>query len=395
MKYFDLLGLHSETDSPKGWIWARLQAHVLQRKYFEFLRKRTQDSIASSISKRLNCGFSTVQKHLIRLKKSEEVVDLPLPLLLELTNIFRIKRFTFEYLYTKSDTTRKKVNPITQLSPTLAKIVGGFAADGYMQYNNGSYRLKIVDGDETSIRRFAEWIHDIFGIQSNYYYYKEDHAWLCWFNNKVVARYFEKFFSIRPGKKSHIAHKPRIIQGKENERAFALGVLQFDGGVKATGMAAFTTKSKQLMEDVARIVRKDGLKIITSYNKKKKFYLLESRTGRDKEQLKKWLMYFEPGTRKHDMLKFLIRGKKMGIKELLRLFPKHYSTRLSVLEVYNAIKSIKKGYNHDIVDELKQQGIFVSWITIYKHLHLLSQAKLLRKEKASMNRVLYSVMARN
>ena len=101
---FDLFKLHSEKDSPRGWIWVYFDCSLLKKHYLRLLKYKSQNIIAREISRILNCGFSTVGKHLIKLKdiydavlkiKKGKIQDIILEL-----NKFNISYTTiYKYLY--------------------------------------------------------------------------------------------------------------------------------------------------------------------------------------------------------------------------------------------------------------------------------------------------------
>jgi len=139
-----------------------------------------------------------------------------------------------------------------------------------------------------------------------------------------------------------------------------------------------TSMSKQLIDDIEEILRFDGIEVNKRYNTKKKSWLIESKSGRNKEYLKKLLDYFEVGTWKYKRLQFFIENKKYKIEELEYLFPYHHRSKIRLKNVYLVIKKIKKGKIQDIMLGLSEFKI--SPITIYKYLYLLEKSSLIYKE---------------
>jgi len=385
MKRFDLFKLHSKKDRPNGWIWVQFDPKILKDNYLKLLKRERQSDIAKKINRNLKCGLSTIQKHLIKLKNSEKLTELPLPIIIETVKIIDIglknKILTsFRYFKCKNYNAQKTAI-VKNINSKLSKILGAHMADGYLGKENDTYRIKVCDGKEDNIEKFSEWIEKTFHIKTKKEYSKKDNMWICWFNNKIIGRYFEKIFDIKPGKKSDIAKEPEIIKNSSLKirKAFAKGVLMFDGGVKSNGMIALTSMSKQLIENVEKILKLDEIKVTKNYNPKKKSWLIESRSGRDKEYLKKWLYYFEEGTWKHERLKFFIEEKKYNLNELNYLFPKYHRSKIQLNDVYLSVKKIKKGKIKDIMVGLNKFKI--SPVTAYKYLFLLEKSGLIYKER--------------
>lgn len=384
---FDLFELHSERDSPKGWIWVYFDCSLLRKHYLTLLKSKPQNIIAKEISKALDCGFSTVGKHLINLKNSCEKNWLPLPVIIELAKLIdaglKYKLInSFEYFICKSNHGKQTTKAMKEINEDLSKIIGAHMADGYLQRysNKNNYQIKISDGRKDLIVRCAEWINKTFSIHPTIIFNKKDNTWNCYFSHKVIARYFDKIFDIKPGKKAYTAKEPEIIKNSDFKirKAFAKGVLMFDGGVKATGMVSLTSMSKQLIEDIEEILKLDGIEVNKGYNPKKKSWLLESKSGRNKEYLKRLLDYFEVETWKYKRLQFFIEEKRYNIEELEYLFPYHHRSKVMLRDVYESIKKIKKGKIQDIMFGLSKFKI--SPITIYKYLYLLEKSSLIYKE---------------
>lgn len=382
---FDLFKLHSEKDSPKGWVWVYFDCSLLKKHYLRLLKYKPQNIIAREISRILNCGFSTVGKHLIKLKYSNKKILFPLPVVIELVKITNIKLKgriinNFEYFICKTNNTKQTAKAVKVVNKELAKIIGAHMADGYLQKDKNNYRIKICDGREDLIKICADWINKTFSVSPIVRFEERDNTWICWFNNKIIGRYFENIFEIKAGKKFDIAKEPEIIKNSSFEirKAFAKGVIMFDGGVKASGMVSLTSMSKQLIKDIEEILKLDGIEVNKRYNTKKKSWLIESKSGRNKEYLKKLLDYFEVGTWKYKRLQFFIEEKRYNIEELEYLFPYHHRSKIILKDVYEGIKKIKKGKIQDIMLGLSKFKI--SPITVYKYLYLLEKSSLIYKE---------------
>ncbi len=389
---FDLFKLHSKEDTPMGWIWVNFNPSSLKKEYIKILRNKSQNNIGKIISKKLNAGLSTTVKHLIKLKKAKENIWFPLPIIKELIKIINPKlkkriNNSIEFLMCKHDIYQNKVKTVKGLNINLVKFIGAHIADGYLQKNGSSYKIKISEGKEDSIKKLEEWIKTTFQIKPKFKFIKKQNCWLCQIRNKVIGRYLEKFFKIKPGKKFDIAKEPEIIKNssKEIRKAFVLGVMTFDGGVKTNGIISVSSMSKILIDDIYEVLNSDNIKVNKLYNPKKKSWLIESKSGRNKKYLKKWLDYFEPGTWKYKRLKFFINNKKdYSINELNYLFPNHHLSKINLNDVYNSIKTIKSGKIKDILRELNKK-FSISNTTIYKYLHILEKSNLISKVPEKVN----------
>lgn len=383
----DLFKLHSNKDTPKGWIWVNLESNLLKRGYRNLLKQKSQHKISFEISKNLNAGFSTVEKHLIRLKKSKDKIELPLPLVIELTNLInksnlKVKIINdMKYFICKSSTTKQEVKSVKNINKTFAKLIGAHIADGHSKPEGQSYRLRISDGRKDLVEICAGWIKEIFEINPIIRFNKEDNSYNCWFNNKIIARYLKNIFEIPSGKKAYIIKEPNLIKNSSLSirKAFALGLISFDGGIKTTGVVSMSSMSKLLIKDLYEILKLDNVKVNKFYNPKKKSWLIESISGRDKIYLKKWLSYFERESWKYERLKFFInQNKNYSIGSLNYLFPNNHLSKINLNNVYNSIKIIKSGKIRDISNELNKK-YKVANTTIYKYLYILEKASLIYK----------------
>lgn len=345
------------------------------------MNKKSQNKIAIGINRNLNFGLSTTVKHLIRLKYSKQKLELPLSIVIELiktTNSgFKNKIINnFKYFICKAETTNQKIKAVKEINETFAKLIGAFIADGHSKPEGHSYRLKISDGKIDLIKLCSRWIKEVFGFNAIIRFNKKDNTYNCWFNNKIIARYFKNIFKIPSGKKAYIVKEPNLIKNNSLNirKAFIKGVMSFDGGIKTTGMVALSSKSKQLIYDSYNILSIDKIKVNKRFNKKSKTWLIESKSGRNKEYLTKWLDYFEKGTWKYNRLKFFIENKNYSLNHLNYLFPNHHLSKINLNKVYNSIKCIKSGKINNISKQLK-----IPNTTIYKYLYILNKAGLIYK----------------
>lgn len=383
---FDLFKLHSKEDTPHSLIWIKFNSSLLKNKYLNLLKTNSQKEIAKKISKKLNTGLITIEKHLIKLKNSNKKVLLPLSLIIELIKLIdiRLKNViikSIESLSSRNNNFNKNVKAVKYLNLDLAKLIGAHIADGYLKREGNTYRIRVSDERKDAIEKCSIWVNNIFNINPIVKYNKGDNVWECWFNNKIIGRYFERIFDIKHGKKAYIVKEPKIIKSStlKIRNAFVLGILTFDGGVKTSGTIALSSMSKKLIDNVYNILKLNGIKVNKNYNIKKRSWILESISGRNIDYLRKWQLYFEKETWKYKRLQFFLNNKRYSIKKLNYLFPEHYRSKIGLTDVYKSIKNIKSGKAFDIQKELKSNNLNVANTTIYKYLYILNKSGLISK----------------
>jgi len=202
----------------------------------------------------------------------------------------------------------------------------------------GHYAIELCDAYKDNVLFFKNLVINEFGVNPNKFY-KRGNMWLVTFSNKIMARFLENFFEIWPGKKSDDAFEPAIIKKAtlKMRKAFALGLLTFDGCVTKQGKMCFSSNSKTLIEALAEIWQKDKIKYGISKAKGKNYvinaYLINNK--------KKLLQYFEPNTQKWKLIHWLDGNltKKPVIKETT-------STKISEEKI---LRLLHKEKNCDIV----------------------------------------------
>jgi|TARA_B100001964_G_C14245348_1_gene607136 intein/homing endonuclease len=406
---FNLFDLISIENSPNSWLWCSSNSQILKESYLKALEKESQEKISLKLSKELNCGKSTIGKHLIRLKNSTKESSLPLILIEKICNHLEPKiknkiNKSINILYFTNNLS-KPVKAVHFLTEELSEIIGAFVADGYFHKYDHDYYIKITEGNEDSLILLSNKFKRIFGFTPRFTFFKEDNAWTIWIKNKVICRYFENIFSFKPGKKAANVKMPQIIKNSnfDIQRAFVRGIFTFDGCIKTTGNIAFCTRSKTLMNDIEYVLRKDSIPCKITYNKNKDAWNLESSSGRNLNLLRKWKNYFFKNTIKYRKMQFFLNELKItSLSDLESLFSQHYHGRVNFGNIYNAIKQIKKCENRDIIKYLNKMKIYVAKTTLYKYLYLLSQSGLISKEnyqvrtnKNAFYRTIYSIQKSN
>ena len=381
---FDLFRLINYHTTVRSAIRCTFNCITLKKSYLSYLDHYSQEELGLTISKKLKFGKSTVEKYLIKLKNSKKC-SLPLIFIKELAEIlfFPLSELnsnisSLHFIDFKS----YPLNAIKKTSIKLAEFLGAFAADGYFSIYDK--KIKISEGYKDSLEVLKGKINDVFGYNSHLRFCLKDNTWNLYINSTVISRYFEHIFRFKLGKKAETVSMPDIIKNADFfiQKAFVRGVFTFDGCVDTAGCVELTTKSRKLVDDVAEILRKDGITFKIKPNKRKYAWYLESVSGRNIELLKKWKGYFFKDTVKYKRLQFFLGDIKINeIKELAGLFPGNHKNIVRLIDVYNVIKSIKKGEILDIQKALKSKGIKVANTTIYKYIYLLHKSNFIKKEK--------------
>ena len=386
---FNLFKLDSKkANTPKSWLWGKFDSTSLRRAYINRLKRGNQKIFCLRLSKELKCGRSTVEKYLISLKGSKTSCKLPLVIVKKLCDIFNpeLKKkinFSISSLFF----TNRKSQPIRAIhsvSEELSELIGAFVADGYFHEHGNDYYIKISEGKNDSLLYLSENIQTLFNFSPRMTFSKEDNTWNLWIKNKVICRYFENIFGIKPGKKAKTTRMPKLIKRSnfKIQKSFVKGVFTFDGCVKTTGSVAFCTISKNLMTDVEEVLQKDNISYKISYNKHKDGWNLESSSGRSKDLLRKWKQYFIRDTIKHKRISFFLGEESItNLKELENIFPAHHHSKFTIRNVYDSISEIKNCQIKDIMNSLKNMDMVVTSTPIYKHLHLLKLANVISAER--------------
>ncbi|MEK6904320.1 MAG: hypothetical protein AABW87_01880 [Nanoarchaeota archaeon] len=169
------------------------------------------------------------------------------------------------------------------------------------------YTIELTDEYKDSVESFNKWMESEFGVKPNSFNKRrEKKAWRTIYSNKIISRYLTTFFGMNPGPKAYTVKEPLIIEKSSLliRRAFALGVLMFDGCVKKEGCISFSTRSKNLSNSIRDIFNKD--KILFSYSFTDNHHEIRSLNN---NRLEKLLKYFEPETQKWKLLRWLSGDK--------------------------------------------------------------------------------------
>ena len=163
-----------------------------------------------------------------------------------------------------------------------------------------THGINVTEMYEYSIRAFALWIKDVFGIDARVTHHGTKNAWRVDFDNKIIARYLIKFFGFPAGVKTYTVKEPEIIKNSciEFRKAFLIGLMTFEGYTPYHGKAiGLSSKSRELVENVYDIITKIGIPVKKVKKDTYSRYICISRVL-DKINLKKAQDLFEPNTEK-------------------------------------------------------------------------------------------------
>ena len=167
------------------------------------------------------------------------------------------------------------------------------------------YAVELTDEYKDSVEAFKGWIEKEFGIYPNTFDIKKN-AWRVAYSNKILSRYLTTFFGVVPGPKTYTAFEPETIQTSplDIRKAFARGVLMFDGCVNKNSRINISVKSRPLYKSIKEIWKKDEIKS-GSYLSRRRFGTEFCLFTTAKNQTSKLLEYFESGTQKEKLMRWL------------------------------------------------------------------------------------------
>lgn len=198
------------------------------------------------------------------------------------------------------------------------------------------FGIELTDAYKDSVEAFKNWVEKEFSIHPNRFDPKKN-AWRVAYSNKILTRYLMTFFEVIPGPKTYTAFEPRIIRASNLpiRKAFARGVLMFDGCVSKNSKILFSTVSNKLFKSIKEIWEDDQIKFWSSFNNRRgrTEFCLSTTQG---NKIKKLLTYFESGTQKEKLLKWL--GGDLGSKPIIISRHNSLISAQNILEILEKIK---------------------------------------------------------
>lgn len=230
------------------------------------------------------------------------------------------------------------------------------------------YHFRLVDEYKESVEKFAEWFDECFGLKLQVRKHPKENDYFVCFQNKVIGRYFTEILKFQGGNKTRTVKEPEVIKSASINlrKAFALGVMSFDGCVELDGTISLNTFSVSLLQSVLDIILKDPKCPISLKNKiiirKGRLRTLKSLTSSEYVYLSN---VFEPRTEKwYKVLEFAdgYKGKIDSLNSTLKVldatFPlKWYKVSLShIIKVFQLNNLEGFFIIEDLVQELKNKN---------------------------------------
>lgn len=400
---FNLFLLNSDIDvHPRSWICAsgKRMPRLIKKLEVEAIKQgSTREELSKKLGKKLKCSHTSF-KQLFQNRRKFYPLPFIAELCKIAKKRKMLKEINSEIEFLKvNSASAGPVKACRKLNVSIAKVVGSFMADGslsvqtifsanekrkldsiaemltkngqkfssnysqarrefYLSINKNKKNVKFIDSllarpltntqshyaielsdcYKDSVLFFKNLVKSEFGIEPSRFYKKGD-MWRVVFSNKVLARIFENFFGIWPGKKSDDAFEPGIIKkgSLKIRKGFAVGLLTFDGCITKQGKMGFSSNSKKLIDSLADIWKKDNIKFGVSKGKRKG-YSISAYLSNKKEKI---IRYFEPNTQKWKLAHWLEGDltQKPVIKEAA-------ITKISERKI---LRLLKKKKNCDII----------------------------------------------
>ncbi len=252
----------------------------------------------------------------------------------------------------------KIVNAVKFLSVGLCKIAGAHAADGTL---HGSY-FCIVDGCESNIVAFNNWLKSEFGLDCKVHKISE-REFFSRFSSKIFARYLTRIFCFPDGCKTYSVEEPQAIRNSRFcfRKAFVLGALTFEAGIGIRQQVEFCVSSEKFIESICNVLNLLNVKY-TKMNRKSCGYWRFWSNKLSKEEIEKWLELFEPETEKwfklYDYLHGF-QGKVESFDEAVGIFDRVYgvksSSKVSLKEVMCSIRVLGRAHRYKLADYLAKK----------------------------------------
>lgn len=244
------------------------------------------------------------------------------------------------------------------LNPEICKIAGAHAADGTLAKGN---LLRITDGHESNIDVLQKWIYYTFLINTKKVRMKRStEEWGIQLKSKVIGRYLNKIFGFPYGSKQYSVREPKIIRQSSLElrKAFALGAFTFESGVGIKHEVELCVSSKSFRDDLSQILTLSDVTHTTMKKSSGGYWRLWS--GRlNIEESRKWMYFFEHGTKKWSLLSYFVDGYKRkgfciktAIDVLDKTYPRKSPSKITLKDVLEVIIEAKEVHRYELANIL-------------------------------------------
>jgi len=382
---FDLFKLHiPEEDKDPKWSWIRASGKDLAPYVYSLIRELTNKHGTNNTAKQIKKLVPRLSLESILNYFWSKYERFPLIFLEALSKQFRNSEQIKQKIQDKIETLSisrydsKPIKAVKELNLTLCKIAGAHAADGSLW---GEYNYELIDGDQSAVTSFSEWLNEVFGYNAKSRMRRRGKAYSIYFKSRIFGRYLNKFLGFPIGKKTDIVEEPKIIKESNPNfrRAFALGVMTFDGSVDTRGKCSIQMKSKRLICSLYDILQHEN--IFVSFNRK------EDKEGRYKLQSsyadQKLLNYFDKNSEKYQRIYEFVNGfgnKVKNIKDAKIAFDLAYpKTTLSMItfsKLLDLLPKEKKFSYQDLLKILRKDNIKISSTTLKYYIKILASNKI-------------------
>jgi len=410
MKCFDLFQLHQKEDERGSMSYIIVKGPTLGKiiinMVWKIVRKRAINKkiLLREISNKIGLSYFTIDKQVGKLRNYQYWISIAF--LRELLKEYKINFPEENINYIKNSLINScekikigngkslELNAIKELSTELCILAGAHAADGCLHKakvrSDYVYTILIVDKEHAAVNWYKNCLYNLFGLKARIHKLKG--CWMIRISNKIIFRYLTLFFGFPIGKKSSIVKEPEIIKNANfpYRKAFAVGVMTFDGSVTTFGSITLGLKSKFLIDSISDILKKDKIKVKHSCDKERGMFSLKTSTRLGKEQLDKWQNYFIKGTEKYEKIDAQMNGFKIqpkNIDEALRgfnrKFPKENKSKIKIADVLSVMYYNNSLFIWEITNKLieKRRLNSLSYTPVKMYLHVLEkQANVISQE---------------
>jgi len=252
-----------------------------------------------------------------------------------------------------------------------------------------SYKVTLREQYRESVEIFSGWIESTFGIKLKARKSKGENEWFIVFTNKIIGRYLKNMFGFPAGKKARTVDEPLIIKKGDYEcrKAFALGVMTFDGSVSLESRLRLMVKSKRLRDSIADIFAKEFGKsnLIIGLTKREEYYV----QTRKNLPIKRMMEFIDAGTKKYKRLEMFLNLDKIALNDMARVFGDFEgdTTKLRFMDAFNILQKEGECDVYSMQKTVKRElGTDVSTITISRILNALSKTQFVNVEKRKQDK---------
>lgn len=370
---FDIfkLNISKEDVSPLYWICFKgKNLHKIIFRIFTEVQnslKISKRKLILNISNLMNCGNTCVSDRIYNVKEKFPIIMIEKLLELWKTHLNKNNKQinnkkleiieNTEYLI-QNHPLSKPVLAVKKLTLPLCKLAGAHAADGSLVKRYPSVHiLKLSQKNKQYALVYAKLIRDVFNFEPNMHIEKK--CYTVRVSNKIIARYLGLFLDFPYGYKSKIVTIPKIIKNSSMcyQRAFACGIMSYEGSVEMTEVISYGGLSKILRDELIDIFVKSNLKVVKR-NYKNKVFLFRT-LKLNKEEARKWLSFFVENTEKWWKIKDIIDGYSHAVNDIQtakKILDSIYSPRsISLTKLIDLIKGKHNGivYSKDLQKEIK------------------------------------------